>query len=297
MSVAVRRLVIAVLGVLAGLTAWPLTELILYYQRLFPSYLVFSLVQGVVFGAVLGAFFGSSEGLTSKEPPKIVRGLITGLAAGVIGGAVGFLAGQGLLFSLLQRGASSFRSQHYILVPLARVVGWMVLGLCIGVSEGIRAGSLKKSLIGAAGGTLGGLLGGAAIEYLRTFYPELIYTRLAGLVLFGLLIALFYSLLERSASLGVVHILNGRRRGKEYCFAQNRMSAGSSRKNDIVLEGYAGVEPRHVRFRVRGRDVYLVNTGKSGSVLINEEPMQEEQLLKYEDVIQLGAAKLFFKTE
>jgi CDP-diglyceride synthetase len=297
MSVTLRRLVIAVLGILAGIAAWPLMELILGFQEAFPSYLVYSLVQGVVFGAVLGAFFGSGEGLTAKEPPKIVRGVVTGLAAGVIGGAVGFLAGQGLLFFLLQRGATSFRSQHYVVVPLARVVGWAVLGLCIGVSEGIRAGSMKKSLIGAAGGVAGGLLGGAAIEYLRTLYPELLYTRLLGLVLFGLLIALFYSLLERSASLGVIHVLNGRRRGKEYCFAQNRMSAGSSRRNDIVLAGYGGVEDRHIRFRVRGRDVYVNNLGSTGSVRVNEEPIREERLLKYEDVIQFGSAKLFFKTE
>jgi hypothetical protein len=289
--------VIALLGVLAGIAAWPLMELILTFQEVFPSYLVFSLVQGVVFGAVLGLFFGSGEGLTAREPYKIIRGMITGVIAGLIGGSVGFLAGQGLLFLLLQRGASSFRSQHYVAVPLARVVGWAVLGICIGVSEGIRAGSLKKSLIGAAGGVAGGILGGAAIEYLRTFYPDLIYIRLAGLVLFGLFIAIFYSLLERSASLGVVHILNGRRRGKEYCFAQNRMSVGSARSNDIVLEGYRGVEPRHVRFRVRGRDVYLADTSKQGKVLVNEEPVSDERLLKYEDVIQLGSAKLFFKTE
>jgi len=272
-------------------------ELLLNVQSMFPSYLLFSVVQGVVFGAVLGAFFGSGEGLTAKEPHKIIRGVLTGLIAGVIGGTAGFMAGQGLLFFLLQRGAVSFRSQHYLIVPLARVFGWLVLGLCIGVSEGVRAGSVKKSLIGAAGGTAGGVLGGAAIEYLGTLYPDLLYTRLVGLVLFGLFIAIFYSLLERSASLGIVHILNGSRRGKEYCFAQNTMSVGSSRKNDIVLEGYTKVQPRHLQFRVRGKDVYVNNTGSADSVLINEEPVREERLLKYEDVIQLGSAKLFFKTE
>jgi hypothetical protein len=75
------------------------------------------------------------------------------------------------------------------------------------------------------------------------------------------------------------------------------MSAGSARKNDIVLEGYDGVEPRHVRFRVRGRDVYLLNTAEKGRVLVNEEPLEGERLLKYEDVIQFGSAKLFFRTE
>jgi hypothetical protein len=151
--------------------------------------------------------------------------------------------------------------------------------------------------VGAAGGGIGGILGGAAIEYLRTIYPDLIYARLVGFVLFGLFVGLFYSLLERRVSLGVVRVLNGGKRGKEYSFAQNRLSLGSAPRNDIVLEGYAGVAPRHASFRIRGEDVYIEKESDQGQVLVNEASIRKSHLLKYEDVIQVGSAKIFYKTE
>ncbi len=344
MSTALRRLVISILGLIAGVAAWPLMELILSYQRIFPSYFMFSLAQGALFGIVMGAFFGSGEGLTAKERGKIIRGTLMGVLTGAIGGIVGFLAGQGVLFLVVQRAFTSYRAQQLIAIPLARVVGWAILGIAVGVSEGFRARSLKKSLVGAGGGFIGGVLGGASIEYLRTLYPELLYTRLIGLAIFGLLIGVCYSLLERGVSLGVLRVLNGRRRGKEYSFVQNRVTVGSNQSNDIVLDGYAHVAPKHARFRVRGKDVYVERIGSAGQsgthaqkadsagatgdrtgsglraaaqkstaqsgeggqksagsqaakVFVNERPVEKEQLLKYEDVIQIGSAKLFYKTE
>lgn len=297
MSIRMRRLILMLLGVIAGGAAWPLIELLLTYQRAFPSYFTFSLAQGIVFGAILGAFYGSGEGLTSKEKGKILNGALTGVLTGIAGGIVGFLAGQAVLFLVIQYTLSSFRTHQLVAVPLARVLGWIILGVAVGASEGVRARSLKKCLVGAAGGGIGGILGGAAIEYLRTLYPELIYARLIGFVLFGFFIGLFYSLLERRVSLGIVRVLNGGKKGKEYSFAQNRLSLGSGPRNDIVLEGYTGVAPRHALFRIKGRDVYIEKEDPKARVLVNEAPVQKPHLLKYEDVIQVGSAKLFYKTE
>jgi hypothetical protein len=291
MSVGLRRLIIIILGVLAGVSAWPLLELVLTFQTLFPGYFLFSISQGALFGFVLGLFFGSAEGLTSRNRSKIVRGMATGAAVGIVGGMLGFTAGQGVLFFMLQQTVRDFA------VPAARGVGWAVLGLMVGMVEGIRAKSAKKCGLGALGGVLGGLLGGAVIEFLRSRYPDLIYARLAGFALFGLLIALFYALLERSFSYGVLRLLNGALRGKEYSLSQNRLSMGSGPGNDIVLAGYNDIAPRHALFRVKGREVYVEKAAESVRLLVNEEAVKGERLLKFEDVIQLGSAKAFFKTE
>jgi len=297
MSATIRRLILVILGVIAGAAAWPLIELLLSYQRLFPSYFIFSLAQGLVFGSVLGAFFGSGEGLTSKEGAKVIHGALTGMVTGIAGGIIGFLAGQAVLFLVIQYTFSSSHTHQFIVVPLARILGWIILGIAVGSSEGLRARSLKKSLVGAAGGGIGGILGGAAIEYLRTLYPQWIYARLIGFVLFGLFIGFFYALLERRVSLGIVRVLNGSKRGKEYSFSQNKLSLGSGARNDIVLEGYSGLAQRHAVFRVRGKDVYVEKKDAKSRVLVNEVPVKKTHLLKYEDVIQAGTAKLFYKTE
>jgi pSer/pThr/pTyr-binding forkhead associated (FHA) protein len=59
------------------------------------------------------------------------------------------------------------------------------------------------------------------------------------------------------------------------------------------------VAPKHVRFKVSGKDVYIqhIDMNKGAKTFVNEQPVKTEQLLKYEDVIQIGSAKLFFKTE
>jgi len=291
MSVGLRRLIIIVLGVLAGVTAWPLLELVLTFQTLFPGYFLFSISQGGLFGFILGLFFGSAEGLTSRNRGKIFRGMVTGAAVGLVGGILGFTAGQGVLFFMLQQTVRDFA------VPAARGVGWAVLGLMVGMVEGIRARSARKCGLGALGGVLGGLLGGTVLEFLRRRYPDLIYARLAGLTLFGLLIAFFYALLERGFSHGVLRLLNGSLRGKEYSLSQNRLSLGSDPGNDIVATGYKDMAPRHAQFLVKGRDVYVKKAAESARLLVNEEPVKGERLLKFEDVIQIGSVKAFFKTE
>jgi len=290
-STGLRRVIVVVLGLLAGVTAWPLLELLLLFQESFPGYFLFSLAQGALFGVVLGLFFGSGEGLTSKDGGKLVRGAMTGALVGLAGGMIGFTAGQGVLFFIIQRTSRSFA------VPLARAVGWAILGLSVGMAEGIRAKSGKKSAFGALGGVLGGLLGGIAIEYLRGRFPGMLYGRLVGFLLFGGLIGVFYALLERRFSFGVLRLLNGKLRGKEYSFSQSRITVGSDPKNDIVLKGYDDVRPHHALFRVKRRDVYLSAVGEDPTLLVNEEPVTGELLLKYEDVVQVGSAKMFFKGE
>ena len=90
MSVFLRRIIICLLGIIGGLTAWPLAEILLVNQNSFPTFFLFSITQGAVIGLILGIFFGSME--------RMGRGILTGAVIGLAGGAVGFLAGQAVLF-------------------------------------------------------------------------------------------------------------------------------------------------------------------------------------------------------
>ena len=296
MTTALRRFIIILLGVLAGAVVWPLMELVLHLQQSFPGYLFFSLAQGALLGLVMGAFFGTGEGLTSKQRGKIVYGALIGGMVGIAGGVAGFTAGQGVLFLLVRRVSASYAVRMSVLIPAARIVGWSILGTAVGLAEGVRARSMKKSLVGLLGGFIGGAVGGLAFEYVPLILSGFVFSRLIGLVLFGALIGLFFSLLERRVSLGVVKILNGKARGKEYSLVQRRTGFGKSPKNAIVLSDYDAVEDIHGRFIARGRDVFVVQE-ENRKISINERPVKGEQLLKYEDVIQIGSAKLLYKTE
>lgn len=295
-----KRIVLTALGVLAGLASWPLTELVLMGQAGFPSYLVFSMITGAVFGIILGAFFASAEGIFAKIWPRIGAGAATGAGVGVVGGVLGMLVGQGLLFIMGEYLFTSAVNFELVGLPLSRAGGWAILGLFVGMSEGIRAGAFRKVWTGALGGFVGGLVGGAALEYSRLLIPQVQYGRLVGLVLFGLLLGVAYALVERSLSYGVLRVLNGLDKGREFIINQRRMFIGATDGNDIVLKAYRNIADRHVRVRVKKGDVFLepVETPEGGTskIEVNDDPVTSHAL-KYEDVIKVGTAKLFFKHE
>ena len=295
MSTLIKRLIIAGIGILAGAAVWPLMELLVAEQGAFPSYRFFTVVSGGVFGAVFGLFFASAEGVIAGSWRRTARGALTGLGIGALGGVLGFLLGQLILFLLVNVSFAAQGRLDTVGIPLARALGWAILGVFVGAAEGVRARSVRKILIGAIGGLLGGFLGGAAIEYAVVVLPTLPALRLAGLVLFGLLVSVFYGIIERQLSYGLLRLLNGRYKGKEFVINQRRMRIGNAPDCDILLAQYRNVAPHHVRARVVRGDVYL-SAEDDTSLIVNDEAVDEHKL-KYEDVIKIGNAKLFYNHE
>ncbi len=296
MSTLIKRLIVCGLGLLAGLLVWPVMELFIEHQAVFPSFLVFSLISGAAFGLLYGLVFGTAEGIIAGSNRRIVRGAIWGAVLGTIGGTLGFLAGQGVLFALGERLLQSEDAVRRFGFPLARAAGWAVLGLFVGVAEGVRARSGRKIAVGVLGGLIGGALGGLAIEYGRVLVPDSPLVTLAGLVLFGVLVSLCYSLIEQQVSLGVLRLLNGRFKGKEFVLNQRRLWIGGSDRSDIILEGYKGVSERHAQLGLKQGELLLEPAGSDTYVFVNDDPVTG-RLLKYEDVIRIGSAKLFFRHE
>lgn len=293
MSTVLKRLVICALGVLSGVAAWPVMEFLLINQGIFERYLVFSVLQGSILGLMLGIIFGSFEGIALSDSRKMVSGSIMGAFIGILGGTIGFLIGQNILFWLGQEVFTTFKDFNTLGLPLARAVGWMIMGVFIGASEGFRARSMKKITLGIFGGLLGGLFGGLILEFSNVLFPEIIYARLIGLMVFGLCIGLFYSLIEKQFSHGSLRILNGISKGKEYLINQNRMRLGREGNNEIILADYDGVGLLHAQIKVRGKDVILEAMDSSYPVFVDEEPV-EQKVLKYDDVLKVGSAKLYY---
>jgi hypothetical protein len=151
-------------------------------------------------------------------------------------------------------------------------------------------------VVGIIGGLLGGLFGGFLLEYARTLFPDILYARLGGLLLLGLLIGFFYALVERQLSLGVLRVLNGRLKGKEYLINQPRMRIGAASGNHVELHGYRKIADTHAVLRSRQKDVVIAPAAPVHPVYVNDDPV-EEHTLKYEDVIKIGTVKLFYRHE
>ena len=183
------------------------------------------------------------------------------------------------------------------MLPVSRAVAWAVLGLFVGAGEGARSRSPRKIGVGVLGGALGGLVGGALLEYSRLLLPVPAVSRLIGLVILGVAIAFFYGLIERGFAAGVLRVLNGRLKGKEFLINQRRSRIGSSpaqrdRARRATKTSRNGT-PRCACARARPCWPRLE---QGRPVLVNDRPV-EEHVLKYEDVVKVGSAKLFFRYE
>ena len=196
-----RKIRLCLIGIIAGLTAWPFIEIFINTQSSFSNYLLFSIILGVLFGAITGAIFGAAEGITLNLYHRLKYGMTTGACLGIIGGIIGCLTGQAILFLIGENSLSASTFQNFGF-PIARATGWVILGCCIGLVEGIRSKSKIKIRAGIQGGILGGLLGGLALEYSRLLIDDMMIARLLGLLLFGGMIGLFYSLAEYRLSAG-----------------------------------------------------------------------------------------------
>jgi len=291
MSLFVRRIIVLAAGAVAGLLAWPLSELLIDAQPGFASFLVFTVTVGAGYGFFFGLAFGSVDGIVGGVPSRKWAGLVTGALVGLVAGAAGTTAGQAIYLALgqsfLQAPGDTVR-----FLPLARAVGWAVMGAVIGAAEGFRLRSAKRAWIGALGGFVGGIAGGLVFEYAVALGGSWWVRPLAS-VLFGLLLAAGFAAIERGFLLGTLVLVTGALRGREYPLPPGRTTFGSSLSETVSLLAYPDVAPRHAA--VFGDRAGLRVRALDGAVLVNEEPVSDAPL-KYDDVIDVGSARFFLKT-
>jgi hypothetical protein len=295
MSLMIRRLVILAAGLVAGLLAWPLSELLLGVQGAFPSYLLFIVASGAVYGACFGLAFGSVDGITGGVRARKWLGLLLGFGIGLVGGALGAFVGQAIYLAIGQYLLQAQVENQAIGLPLARGLGWSVVGLIVGLGEGLRLRSGKRAAIGALGGFVGGLAGGLLVEYGSLALAAAWWTRLVGGAVLGLLLGLGLALTERSFLLGTLVLVTGPLRGREYPLPPGRTTIGSSVADTISLAPYRGVEERHAVLTGERGGMCLERGRDEVEIRVNEDPV-ERASLKYDDVIDVGSARFFLKT-
>src|SRR5947209_2008863 len=152
----------AVFGAVGGLLGWLLFGV--FGDRNYSS-IGQLLLSGALIGGLIGYLVVSVEAIRDRSLVRFCRLASYGVVLGAVGGALGMWLGDRvnfLLVSKLGAGQSGGPSLVHLLgTVLARGLGWMFLGLAIGVSEGIAARSLGKLTYGTLGGAVGGFVGGA----------------------------------------------------------------------------------------------------------------------------------------
>jgi hypothetical protein len=296
MTKTMRRLIYLAIGILAGVAAWPILELLISLQSRFPSFAWFAVATGGAFGLVFGVFFGSADGLIAANAKRIGVGAAIGALIGIVGGGLGFLLGQAVLLVLGQYFFRTSAAFAGVGRPLARALGWALLGIFVGIIEGVRARSGRKAAAGMIGGLVGGLIGGLVFEYAPRILPD-VWARPLGLVSFGAAVAALYGFAGGRLSYGSLRVLNGIYKGREFILNQKRMLLGTAAGADVHLRGYARIAAQAAVIREQGGELFLGALQDDQLVRRNDAVVGEEEVgpLKFEDVVQIGSAKLFYK--
>lgn len=293
MTLIVKRLVMVALGALAAFALWPLLLAIQSNKTLWPDFFVYTLLQGLVFGSIYGFIFGSFEGIAVSSSRRALNGALFGALAGLVSGALGMLAGQALFFFLADRVVQRWSDQTGVAFALSRGAAWVIIGIFLSLIEGLRSASPRRLLAGLAGGITGGLIGGILLQTVLSLYPDQSLALLAGLVLFGAVLAFFYSFFENRFSAGTLRVLNGRLKGREYHLVKNRLVLGAAESSDILLSGYQGVSLQHACIRIE-KGKLILEALPGASVILNDRPLTEPAALRREDVIGIGKARLIY---
>jgi hypothetical protein len=294
MPLSTRVVFFSLIGIIAGMIAWPFSELFIHAQSRFPTLMLYNIAMGLAVGLLVGGCFGTTEGILTVSGAKARGGLAAGLILGVVGGAAGVFAGQA---ALLWIGTAFFNSagdfQRYG-VPLSRAIGWAAFGIFIGVIEGVRSLSIHKIRNGVLGGCIGGFLGGLFFEYMRFFRPGSLYTRLVGLILLGFFIGLFYGFIENRLTRASLILLNGRFRGREFPLTQRFTRVGGSEKTEVGLSGYKNMSDVHVEITREKGEYVLTDAGSKTGTFVNEDKIKKT-MLREGDVIRVGDAQFQFR--
>jgi hypothetical protein len=300
----------AIFGAVGGLAAWLLLGQVgtqtwnIWLETAF---------LGAGIGLLIGAAIGLVEGAIIKHSPaRAVLGAVVGGMVGLISGMVGLLIGE-LVFLVVQGGL------------VARALGFMLFGLCLGLGEGfasraefqdatsasspgagtvIRTG--KRIGYSAVGGTLAGLAGGLLYEVLTQVFlqdsdnAQVVLGGL-GLILIGAclggIIPFSVETIARVAGRGTLQVLNGRKQGLEESVV-DAVTLGSYDGCSVYLPGDPGIDGKHTTV-FKGRDGFFVrNISQKGFPvhvgMVTLMPGMPDQRLQPGDQIILGQTTVRF---
>jgi len=270
-----------VMGAIGGVIGWQVSNLIglSFTQNVYLS----EVVVGAMIGLFIGLMIGLAEGLFTRNWIRAGRSALLSGLLGLVGGAVGLPLAEGL-FQLL--GGQAW----------ARVIGWGIFGLLIGLAASFTGGS--QIWKGALGGLLGGVMGSLLLDAARAFLADPLIGKAAGLLLLGASVGTFIALIVFLLSKAWLEVASGKLKGTEFILDKFLRAEGPAAfigsdalKSDIVLPD-PDVSPQHAMLKGFGTHFNLKDMSLEGT-FINSKRIEQAQL-KNHQTIQVGNTQLVY---
>lgn len=240
----------AVFGAIGGLLAWQIVGL--FATGAWPLTAANAFI-GAGVGLCIGFMTGAATGVVKQLTLRpIFVGAVRGAAIGLVSGAVGMVLG-GLLFVVFGGGFQG------------RLLGWVLLGLLLGLGDGLVSRSPLRATYSALGGTLAGAAGGLLYEGMTQVFVRQAAADTAGmnnlqmmmsalgLILIGACLGGIIPMTLTLLAQGRLRVLNGRRAGL-VVDVLDAVTLGSYDGCALYLPGDQAIAAKHARVhRQNGR--------------------------------------------
>lgn len=266
----------ALIGGWAALAGWMLAEILFFRHGGSIGRLGVAAIGAIVGGAI-GAGLGLVASIANGQRLHFARRSAPGLLGGALGGGLGSLLGD-------------FLYAH----DLPRALGWMVMGLAIGLSDGIYERSASKLRNGLIGGGLGGLLGGSLFDPIQRWieHGSGMSSRATAFVILGIAIGVMIGLVQVVLKEAWLTVLDGYRAGRQLILSQPVAALG---RGDHLALPFLGplnrdLESEHVKLTRQPSGAYVVEDNRTRlGTRLNNQPLLGPTVLKDGDVIKLGS--------
>ncbi len=290
-SVRTRNLVAATVGILVG---WLLTEV--FGIAGWPAETKAGAnLHAAIFVSVLGFCFAVIYvGWEHIESANVEGVLESAKRVGPVGAGLGLVAGFLASVIFLAMLEQAFESGSQGVLYLARILGWGIFGLGMGVATAAIVQSREKLITGAIGGVAGGAAGGLVFQFVGERVHSDTFSRLIGLLVIGAGIGLAIGLVETLRRQAWFNIVGGGMTGKEFVLYENETKVGSSPKCEITLIKDSGIQPFHFIITTAPNGVRRTITAYQGcAVTINGTPIAQHEL-RNGDRIGVGATTIAY---
>jgi len=219
------------------------------------------------------------------------RAVLNGSVAALIGLAGG--VGVSMFIERIPEWIVVGQSELYTRIA-ARAIGWGVLGLCVGIAPGLLMGNVKRTLIGAAGGLVGGVVGGLLFHPIQQATASDHMSRLAAVVVIGLVAGLFTGLIENAAKQGWLRVTAGLIAGKQFVLYRNPTFIGNSLQCHVYLFKDPQVGRRHAAIHLVPGGFEIEDLPLGSPTFVNGRPVARARLHNG-DQIRIGSTMLMFQ--
>ena len=261
----------AVLAGWAALIAWIVAEWVILGRLPLEV-----LLTAAVVGGAIGCAVNVAAGMSGTGLQTLLKRAAPGFVGGAIGGAVGGLVGD------VAYG-----------IGLPRGLGWMLMGVGIGMVEGIQERSFEKVRNGLIGGAIGGLIGGFLFDPVQALAASGsgMSSRATAFVVLGLSIGACIGLAHVVLKEAWLTVLDGYRPGRQLILSRSVTTLGRADHLPLPFLGTmnADLSPEQVRIaRQPDGHFFIEDIGGTQRSWLNQVPIHQPVGLRDNDVIKVG---------